>query len=145
MGTVGKVCKLCQEEKSYADFYQFHDKWSDKKYFSSRCKPCHQKHKNTNPNTSTNRKIEKLKLRYGLTYEEWERIREAENFSCMICGITESELGRVLDVDHCHETNKVRGVLCNSCNVILGRCQDNPKILQAAVEYLSVNGGGYKS
>ena len=90
------------------------------------------------------RKIEKLKLRYGLTYEEWEQIRGKENFSCMICGITEAELGKVLDVDHCHETGKARGVLCNSCNVVLGRAKDNPKILQAAVDYLATFSGGYK-
>jgi len=71
-------------------------------------------------------------------------MRDAENYSCMICGITESELGRKLDVDHCHETGKVRGVLCNSCNSVLGHARDNVEILQAAINYLKEYSGGYR-
>ena len=67
-----KICKLCNEEKSASDFYQFYDKWTDKKYNSSRCKSCHQKHKKESPTTPKNRKNDKLKLRYGITYEIWE-------------------------------------------------------------------------
>jgi hypothetical protein len=139
-----KVCKLCGEEKLLEDFYQFHDKWSDKYYFSSRCRPCHHKHKKENPNTPKQSKATKLKLRYGLTYEEWEKIREDEGYACMICGITEDELGKVLDVDHCHSTGKARGVLCNPCNNMLGRAKDNINLLKAAVTYLETYSGGYK-
>jgi len=141
---VTKTCKLCGSEKPKEDFYQFYDKWSDKKYFSARCKPCHQKHKVNNPNRPRNNKAEKLKLRYGLSYEQWENIREKENYSCMICGITEDEMPRKLDVDHCHNTNRVRGVLCNNCNSILGQAKDDIEILESAIKYLKVNGGGYK-
>ena len=139
-----KACKLCNEEKLLEDFYQFHDKWSDKYYFSSRCRPCHYKHKKENPNTPKQTKATKLKLRYGLTYEEWEKIREEEGHACMICSITENELGKVLDVDHCHSTGKARGVLCNPCNNMLGRAKDNINLLKAAVTYLETYGGGYK-
>ena len=144
MATVTKVCKLCNSEKSEKDFYQFRDKWSGNSYFSSRCKPCHQQHKKENPNTQKHNKAEKLKLRYGLSYEEWESIREKEGHSCMICGITEEEIGRVLDVDHCHDTGKARGVLCNPCNNMLGRAKDNINLLKAAVTYLETYSGGYK-
>jgi len=139
-----KTCKLCNQEKNILDFYQFYDKWSGKNYNSSRCKPCHLQHKKDNPNTSKNRKSEKLKLRYGITYEDWELMREKENFSCMICGITEEEIGKKLDVDHCHNTGKVRGILCNPCNTTLGHAKDNIAILQAAIDYLKNYGGGYK-
>jgi hypothetical protein len=71
-------------------------------------------------------------------------MRERENFSCMICGVTEEEIGKRLDVDHCHSTGKVRGVLCNPCNTTLGHAKDNIAILEAAIEYLKNNGGGYK-
>jgi len=46
-----------------------------------------------------------------MTYEQWETMRENENYRCMICGITEEEVGRKLDVDHCHSSGKVRGLL----------------------------------
>lgn len=139
-----KTCKLCEKEKSESDFYLFFSKWTNKKYMSARCKPCHLKHKQDNPNTVKNRKAEKLKLRYGLTYEQWERLREIENHTCMICGITEEEMSRRLDVDHCHSSGKVRGVLCNACNIVLGRARDNPAILEAAIVYLKENAEGYK-
>lgn len=139
-----KTCKLCLEEKPIDHFYKFHDKWSDKKYTSARCKPCHLKYKQDSPATPKNRKAEKLKLRYGLTYEQWEQMREAENFSCMVCGISEEELGKKLDVDHCHVSGKVRGVLCNPCNTMLGHARDSIKILEAAAQYLKDNLWGYK-
>jgi hypothetical protein len=140
-----KICKLCELEKPSSDFYLFHDKWGNKKYFSARCKPCHQKYKQENPSTPKTRKVEKLKLRYGLTFEQWEEMREEVGFSCMICGIPESEIGRRLDVDHCHNSGKVRGLLCNHCNGVLGQARDNPEILTSAIEYLKTYGGGYKT
>lgn len=139
-----KVCKNCNLEKSFEEYYQFYDKYADRKYFSSRCKPCHQEYKKNNPSTPRNRKSEKLQLRYGLSYDQWETMREKENYRCMICSISEDELGRKLDVDHCHKSGKVRGLLCNQCNTMLGHAKDNLSILEAAVKYLRDNAEGYK-
>ena len=139
-----KVCKHCNVEKDDSEFYQTFDRWSQKQYLSSRCKPCHQEYKRENPNTSRNSKAEKLQLRYGLTYEQWEAMREKEDYRCMICAITEEELGRKLDVDHCHDSGKVRGILCNPCNTMLGHGRDNVAVLEAAIKYLNENSGGYK-
>lgn len=139
-----KVCKHCGDEKDEVDFYSFFDKWANKSYTSTRCKPCHQSYKKSNPNTAKNRKAEKLKLRYGLTYDQWEQLREVENYACMICGITEDDMGKKLDVDHCHVSGKFRGVVCNPCNNVLGHARDNVEILQAAISYLKTNADGYK-
>ena len=139
-----KACKKCEMEKPLLDFYPFFDKWSGKHYYSARCKPCHLKYKQESPTTPRNRKAEKLQLRYGLTYEQWEEMRVAESYSCMICGITETEMDKKLDVDHCHSSGKVRGLLCNLCNNMLGTAKDNINVLKAAVEYLEKNAGGYK-
>lgn len=62
----------------------------------------------------------------------------------MICGIGEGELGKNLDVDHCHDSGKVRGVLCNPCNVILGHARDRPDLLESAAKYLRDNKEGYR-
>ncbi len=139
-----KTCLKCGVEKPLDDFYKFFDKWSDKYYSSSRCKPCHYEYKRESSTTSRNRKAEKLKLRYGLTYEQWERMRANENHSCMICGISEAETDKKLDVDHCHTSGKVRGILCNPCNNMIGHAKDNVAVLRAAVEYLEENSDGYK-
>ena len=142
-----KTCRLCEREKDETEFYQFFDRWADKHYLSARCKPCHQEYRRQSPATTRarNRKAEKLQLRYGMTYEQWEAMREAENYSCMICGITEEELGKKLDVDHCHSSGKVRGLLCNPCNTVLGHARDKIEILEAAAAYLKENSDGYKS
>ena len=141
---MAKQCKLCQQEKDETNFYRFFNRWANNHYLSARCKSCHVEYKKTNPNTPRNNKNEKLQLRYGLTYEQWEDIRETENYCCMICNISEDELGKKLDVDHCHASSKVRGVLCNLCNTMLGHARDNIQLLESATQYLKINGGGYK-
>lgn len=70
-------------------------------------------------------------------------MREKEGYRCMVCGITEDELGKRLDVDHCHDSGKVRGLLCNSCNTMIGRGRDNAKVLEAAAKYLEKYANGY--
>lgn len=73
--------------------------------------------------------------RYNLTREE---VDELALVGCAICGTTDWG-GRFKrpHVDHCHETNKVRGILCNTCNVGLGLFKDNPTLLRSAAKYLS--------
>lgn len=139
-----KICRFCEQEKEEIDFYRFFDRWSNKHYLSTRCKPCHQEYRRNNPATPRNRKAEKLQLRYGMTYEQWESMRERENYRCMVCGISEDELGKRLDVDHCHTSGKVRGLLCNPCNTMIGHARDSVAVLEAAAAYLKTNSEGYK-
>lgn len=75
--------------------------------------------------------------KYGITLAEYDFMAAAQCGKCAICGIDESGVkhGR-LHVDHCHETNKVRGLLCNNCNHGLGKFKDNPKLLSEAIKYL---------
>ena len=75
---------------------------------------------------------------YGTTPEE---VAAHAAHGCAICG---RELTLVKDagkelravVDHCHESNKFRGVLCNYCNLGLGNFKDNPEALRKAATYL---------
>jgi hypothetical protein len=53
---------------------------------------------------------------------------------CAIC--KEPETTRVLSIDHCHKTNKVRGLLCQRCNLGLGNFLDSRGNLQSAIDYL---------
>lgn len=52
-------------------------------------------------------------------------------YQCTICGDETN-----LVVDHCHETNKIRGLLCNRCNKGLGLFRDDPDLLEFARIYL---------
>jgi hypothetical protein len=71
-------------------------------------------------------------------------MRENEDYRCMICGISEQEIDKKLDVDHCHSSGKVRGLLCNPCNTMLGHGRDNVEVLKSAVKYLEKHSDGYK-
>jgi hypothetical protein len=53
---------------------------------------------------------------------------------CAIC-YTEAN-GRMWHIDHCHDTGKVRGILCDICNRGIGNLKDDPKLLRQAAEYL---------
>lgn len=56
---------------------------------------------------------------------------------CAICRQPEGREGRSLSVDHDHDSGVVRGLLCDSCNVGLGRFRDDPELVRSALEYLS--------
>lgn len=62
-----------------------------------------------------------------------EELKSAYTGQCHCCGEYDDNLSKSLCVDHCHETGRFRGWLCNSCNKALGLCRDNPRML---VEYL---------
>jgi hypothetical protein len=75
--------------------------------------------------------------KYGLSPEEFDRLHAAQNGCCAICcnPMTTSGASKCC-VDHDHETELVRGLLCARCNLLLGKALDNPLILQAALYYL---------
>lgn len=77
-----------------------------------------------------------IKGKYGISLEKYESIIEEQGGGCSICLKTEEEEGKRLSVDHCHETNKVRGVLCCNCNFGIGSLQDNLGLLANAYVYL---------
>jgi hypothetical protein len=78
--------------------------------------------------------------KYGLTVQQYQELLTTQGHSCAICNSTDGmlRLGRKLrlNVDHCHRTGKVRGILCTSCNNGLGRFRDNPDLLLKAADYL---------
>ena len=74
-----------------------------------------------------------LMRRYGITPMQYDRM--AKN-GCQICGTKSCGTGKRLAVDHNHETGKVRGILCTSCNNGLGRFNDRADLLQSAIDYL---------
>ncbi|HMI09724.1 MAG TPA: endonuclease VII domain-containing protein [Candidatus Saccharimonadales bacterium] len=69
-------------------------------------------------------KIQHIKYKYGLTLEQFEAMTIAQNGQCRLCGrIPKAGKIRGLHVDHSHTTGQIRGLLCVSCNTILGRIE----------------------
>lgn len=75
--------------------------------------------------------------RYGLSADELKALEAVTN--CELCDVElttgRGAVGRC--IDHDHETDKVRGVLCNLCNKMLGSAKDNPETLFRAAQYLN--------
>lgn len=78
----------------------------------------------------------RLKNQYGISQEEYQQLYTLQEGKCAICSISQEELRQPLSVDHCHITNKVRGLLCNHCNHGIGKFKDDITILQNAINYL---------
>jgi hypothetical protein len=76
-----------------------------------------------------------LKKLYGITLEERDLILKSQGDRCAICR-TDNPGRRGWFVDHCHVTNRVRGIVCPPCNSVLGYAKDDPAILRAAAAYL---------
>jgi hypothetical protein len=77
--------------------------------------------------------IDRIRRTYGLDPETVEALLVLQNNACAIC---KGDFEETPHVDHDHETNEVRGFLCNNCNNGLGRFEDNRVFLRAAVDYL---------
>jgi hypothetical protein len=83
-----------------------------------------------------------LKKKYGITLKEYNELLESQNYVCSICGKKENHIHNKtkkktdLAVDHCHDTGKIRGLLCTNCNIGIGYFKNNSDLLIAAAEYL---------
>lgn len=73
--------------------------------------------------------------KYGITLEDYERLWKEQDGKCPICGVALDSVWQV-DIDHDHKTNKVRGILCNPCNLMIGHAKDNTEVMQSGIAYL---------
>ena len=76
---------------------------------------------------------------FNMTADDYKKIFNEQNGCCAVCGTHQSDLPKRLHVDHCHTTQKIRGLLCNKCNAAIGLLKDNIEILAEAIKYLSKN------
>ena len=76
-------------------------------------------------------KYRHLKIKYGITREEYESLSHSQQNACAIC-----KQVKLLVVDHCHTSGHIRGLLCGTCNSGIGLLQESESILLAAVAYI---------
>lgn len=135
-----KVCGKCKIEKPVEQFAKRGQKWT------SKCKQCHNeyyreywkksdsyiKHKERVKNYKKTNKIMLKAKEYGITETELQSLFDSlEDGKCQICNAREGT-----HIDHCHQTGKVRGILCGRCNTGIGMLGDNSAAVQKAAEYL---------
>lgn len=78
----------------------------------------------------------RLQQLYGISLVQYEEIFSRQLGVCAICQKEEVTKGKLLNVDHDHETGKIRQLLCTRCNCGLGSFLDDPRLLREAAEYL---------
>jgi hypothetical protein len=126
--TPTKTCTRCREDKPLEEFprspskYAIHGRgWA--------CKKCR-------AITAAAWRNKNLPLFYGISTEQYEQLLETRGTRCPICG----DKNESPNIDHCHKTGKVRGLLCGRCNTALGMLRDNPRACLRAAIYLQSAG-----
>lgn len=118
-----RKCSRCGETKPLAEFPTSGTNASGTTRYRY-CKPCH----------SDYQRAGRLKALFNLTPDEYDQIAQHQGGACFICGRLPKK--QRLNVDHDHKSGLVRGLLCFSCNLALGRFRDDLSRLERAVEYL---------
>ncbi|PSM39982.1 recombination endonuclease VII [Streptomyces dioscori] len=116
-----KRCPQCEEVKSHAEWERNQtssDGWA------SYCRPCR----------AERNRVSYFQRKYGLTPAELDAMIAEQQGICCIC--LSAPAGHV---DHDHETGRVRGVLCFSCNAALGQFKDRPDVIRRAATYVEGN------
>lgn len=121
-----KTCVQCQTEHPLDNFERAAQ---NKDGLVGKCRPCMRAYRSQWQKTNRHR----IRLQtYGLTPPQYEQLWNEQGGLCAICKTVEPT-----NIDHCHQTGLVRGLLCGLCNRMLGQAQDNPDRLLAGVAYLS--------
>ena len=127
----------------------------DKKVANGLCMPCyrrrwerlqpHRKNQDSrrSPEALERRRIAKYRrtvaARYGITLEEHASMVEQQDGCCAICGSPPAH--DALAIDHDHETGKVRALLCDTCNFMIGLSRESPALLHIGAAYLEAHRG----
>lgn len=110
------TCKECLRLLNASEFYKARNA---KTGYHSICKECY---------------IEMIQRRkYGLNKEELKELKSKEH-----CDLCKRKIHKKINkhIDHCHETGKVRGVLCRQCNLALGWLKDDKDLISRIINYL---------
>lgn len=112
-----RCCKDCGYDLPLSDYERRPSRKSGKR---NRCRRCRH-----------------LRRFYGINRADFDALCESQLGRCAICGCPrESALRGTLFVDHDHETGRVRGLLCYSCNTAIGALGDSAEGVRRALRYL---------
>ena len=127
------ICRDCGEEKPASRFVNYKSKLGEQ-----RCIVCMERGKDLSASRAigktrtTGDRYQSHPSRKHLEYESFSVVAKAGE--CEICGVTPE--GKNLCIDHCHETNKIRGALCDRCNLAIGCLSDSREKIFSAINYI---------
>jgi len=125
-------CSQCGKMLKYKNFRTIQYDL-DKYKFQSPCMNCENYNQRTDP------KRYKYKFnKYNISEKEYLSMLQKQDNKCAICSksFNNDFKANKPTIDHSHEFNKIRGILCNNCNAILGFASDDIEILNRAIQYL---------
>jgi hypothetical protein len=126
-----KLCSHCKIEKDLSEYYRNPSSKDGLRYV---CKPCARKqYKEYYP---TRGRDSQLKRTYGITLSQRNELIEQQEGKCKICKV-ELAGGKHTHIDHDHNTGRIRGILCNHCNVGIGMFKNDKELVHKIIEYLS--------
>ena len=139
-----KECKSCRELKPLDSF----GNPPSRRHTNGHpyCKPCMNSYArkwraNNKVKAQEKDRRTNFKRRYGITVEDYTQMLEQQGGACAVCGTdTLGTRTKHFSVDHCHDTSKVRGLLCDKCNRGLGMLGDTLEAVLKAADYLRRNG-----
>lgn len=133
-----RTCRDCGVQANSEDQLDLFRKNSNMKYGrDNHCKGCHRETGREYWKSDKGR--DKRLKKYGITVQDYNRMYSEQEGCCAICGVHVLDMKddkTFLSVDHCHSTGQVRGLLCDSCNLGLGKFYDDVERLNRAIEYL---------
>lgn len=105
-------------------------------HVQKKCKTCWKKHHESLPSrTKKARKAQYVQWKFGISIEEYNKKLEIQLHGCAICK-QPCNTGRQLAIDHNHQTNQIRDLLCYRCNTVLGLINEDEDLLIEIIEYL---------
>ena len=133
--------KIKAQTKKYREDHPEIEKNRDRKdYYSQHNKECknevnerHRRYRKNNPLIF--KKID-LRRHHNITVEQYDEQLNKQDGKCAICHRPQEDFKKRFCVDHDHLTNKIRGILCDNCNLILGHANDDINILSEAIQYI---------
>lgn len=132
-----RMCNFCKIIKDISEYYV---DYTRKDGVDINCKKCSNKLKyKKNKDNPLYKKLTKksyLKIKFGITPEEYSILKEKSGGVCAICN-----QNKELCLDHDHITGKIRSMLCSHCNMAVGLFEENPQYLLNAVDYLNHHAG----
>lgn len=142
-----KQCRACGETKPHSEFSLSRATAPNRNaVYRSNCKACQATAARgwyaRNPERAkANKRRFNLERSYGLTVDQYDEMLQGQGGGCAICGMTNLHVSVTrkqfqLNVDHCHDSGRVRGILCSRCNRALGLFGDDPAVLHQAIAYL---------
>ncbi|MFB9177885.1 endonuclease VII domain-containing protein [Dactylosporangium sucinum] len=140
-----KQCRTCGETKPIADFYRNPATVRSGGHRPD-CKACtstaRRKRYADTGGIEAHRQV--LRYAYGMRPEDYAAKLAEQNGVCAVCGTVEVATykgrPRRLAVDHDHVTGKVRALLCQRCNLLVGAIEQNPALVELAAAYLRQHG-----